>query len=361
MLIVRSPVRISFGGGGTDLAAYADRYEGLVLSTAINRYCYVLIRAGESDGVQISSADMRLFNSRRSPESRDEGITGNGAPVPADVLRIPWAVLRHFGVSRGLDIFLASEVPPGTGLGSSSAITVALVQALATLLDRPLSRADLAETAARIEIDDLKMPIGRQDQYAAAFGGLNLITFGAQGQGPGHVEPLHLGAERVRQLEQHLMLFFTGATHNSAEILRAQQADSGEDRGPVVEALHAIKALALEMRTCLLAGDWAGFGCRLDQAWEHKKQLAAGITTPMIDNAYERARALGAWGGKITGAGGGGFLMLCCPLERQIAVTAELAQLGLHRMAFRFDRAGAGVLLNSGTIDITAQAPGTEY
>jgi len=352
MLIVRAPVRISFGGGGTDLEAYYGRYGGLVLSTAINRYCYAIITQGEPEGVQISSADMRLFNMRRASLS---GAAESSLEPPVgqnDVLQLPWAVLRRFGVRRGLNIFLASEVPPGTGLGSSSAMAVALVKALAALGEEPFSRSQIAEIASGIEIGDLGAPIGRQDQYASTFGGLNMIHFRAPRAGGVSVEPLPLARERVQQLERHLLLFFTGTARNSAIILRAQQAATMDGQQTVIAALNAIKVLALEMHSCLLLDDLPGFGALLDQGWQHKKQLAGGITTAAIDAAYETARAAGAWGGKITGAGGGGFLLLCCPPERQGAVSMAMQDLGLHRMVFRFDRKGASVLLNSGDVEV---------
>ncbi len=351
MLIVRAPVRISFGGGGTDLESYYARYGGLVLSAAINRYCYAIITPGELENVQISSADMRLFNNRRASLPGDtEGVI-DPPPGTDDVLRLPWAVLRHFGIRRGLNIFLASEVPPGTGLGSSSALAVALVKALAALSDEPFSRAQIAEIASEIEITDLGAPIGRQDQYASAVGGVNTIRFAADPGGVS-VEPLPLTRDRLQQLEHHLLLFFTGTARNSASILRAQQAATADGEDGVIAALDAIKALALEMRACLLLGDLERFGALLDQGWQRKKQLAGGITTPAIDAAYAAAQSAGAWGGKITGAGGGGFLLVCCPPERQFAVIAALREHGLHRMSFRFDRKGASVLLNSGDVEV---------
>jgi D-glycero-alpha-D-manno-heptose-7-phosphate kinase len=351
MLIARAPVRISFGGGGTDLEAYSGRFGGVVLSAAISRYCYVILTHGEPDGVQISSADMRRFNSRQAPQAGYGTGPASAAYLDGD-LQLPWAVLHYFGIQRGVNLFLASEVPPGTGLGSSSTITVALCQALAALSDHPLSRTDLAEMAAQIEIEHLGMPIGRQDQYAAAFGGLNTLYFDpASVGGRVRVEPLPLAREVSAHLERHLMLFFTGTARHSASILRAQRQATADSAPPVLDALHTIKALALEMRACLQAGDLAGFGHLLDQAWHHKKRLAGGITTPAIDAAYAAACAAGAWGGKITGAGGGGFLLLCCPPERQAAVTAALHPLGLHRMTFRFARKGAGVLLNGGDVE----------
>ncbi len=335
MLIARAPVRISFGGGGTDLEAYYARYGGLVVSAAINKYFYTMIAPGdEDDGVQIISSDYRTFY-RYDPR---EPFFWNGN------LQLPRAILHHFGLEREYNIFLASEVPPGTGLGSSGSVAVTLVRAVGTLCDISLSREEIAETAAYIEIEKMGMPVGRQDQYAAAFGGLNVITFSQDGV---TVEPLKMSSAARRQLEQNLLLFFTGSTRDSSNILEHQRRASAESQGQVVEALHAIKSLAEQIRACLECGDLDGFGELLDESWRHKKQLAPNVSNPLIDRWYSLARAHGAGGGKLTGAGGGGFLMLYCPVEHQEAVTRALEAEGLVRMNFRFDLQGATVLLNT--------------
>src|SRR6266566_6352429 len=182
MLLARAPMRISLGGGGTDLEAYYARYGGLVISTAINKYFYAIITTDESDDLQVISADYRsLF--RHSPYS-DLFWDGD--------LALPKAILHHFGIRRGINLFLASEVPPGTGLGSSSAAAVGLVHAISTLIEQPMTKQQVAELACSIEICKMGMPIGRQDQYASACGGLNTITFTSQGV---TVEPLHISAE----------------------------------------------------------------------------------------------------------------------------------------------------------------------
>ena len=286
----------SFGGGGTDLEAYSAQYGGLVLSAAINRYAYVFINAGEADGVQISSADMQLFNNRRPGGALPECDGDPSVAERDNALRLPWAVLRYFGIQHGLNIFLASEVPPGTGLGSSSTMAVALVKALAALADHPFSRAQVAEIASRIEIGDLAAPIGRQDQYAAAFGGLNTIRFGAAGAGQAvEVEPLALTSEQRQKLERHLLLFFTGTARNSGNILREQRAATADRQDEVLQALDTIKALALEMRAAILADELGGFGELLHESWQHKKRLAGGITTP----GHRRSLRGRAGGGRL--------------------------------------------------------------
>ncbi|HLF26129.1 MAG TPA: GHMP kinase [Anaerolineae bacterium] len=330
-LIAQAPVRISFGGGGTDLAAYYRRYGGIVISTAINRYVYTIVSDGVFDSQQIISADYHTFY--RRPLS--ENLIWDGD------LALPKTVLGYFGIKTGLDIFLASEVPPGTGLGSSGSVAVSMAAALSAWLDRPVSKGEIAEIACHIEIDRMGMPVGKQDQYAAAFGGLNVFTFTESGV---EVEPIHLDPDTLTRLQRSIVLFYTGQARDSANILKHQRNASEEDRPEVIQRLHAIKALALEIRDALTAGDIAAFGQLLHQSWLNKRALVANISNSNIDEWYEVARRAGAIGGKITGAGGGGFLMLICPPEAQPAVTEALGARGLRRMDFAFDFHGARVV-----------------
>jgi D-glycero-alpha-D-manno-heptose-7-phosphate kinase len=334
MLIARAPVRISLAGGGTDLEAYYGNHGGFVVSATINRYFYVFLSANPAGSVQVTSSDYRTF-SRHVP----------GEELLWDsTLSLPRAILEHFNVRAGVSLFLASEVPPGTGLGSSSAVAVAIIKALSVSLGMMLAPAEIAELACSIEIEKLGQPIGKQDQYAAAFGGLNAITFTRQAV---TVEPLQLQPETRRQLERSILLFFVGSARTSSDILSKQKEASAQGRPEVIESLHAIKQAAVEVRSCLERGDLVHFAELLDLNWQKKKCLAPGITTAAIDQAYGLARANGALGGKITGAGGGGFLMLYCPEERQTQVTRALRARGLKRMDFRFDGDGARVLMNA--------------
>jgi D-glycero-alpha-D-manno-heptose-7-phosphate kinase len=334
MLIARAPVRISFAGGGTDLPAYYERYGGMVVSAAIDKYFYVFLNVGGYEGLQISSADYHTFY-RQGP---DTGFIWNGD------LALPRTILHQFGLDRGLSVFLASEVPPGTGLGSSSTVAVAMIKALSALRGQSLSRQEVAELACTVEIEKMGMPIGKQDQYAAAFGGLNAITFSREGVA---VEPVKARREVVHTLERNILLFFTGTARNSADILSRQRESSARDEPRVIESLHAIKAMAKETLACLEQGDLTRYGRLLHESWQRKKQLAPGITNPLIDECYEAALSAGAVGGKITGAGGGGFLMVYCEPPFQEAVTQALEARGLRRMEFRFDYEGARILVHS--------------
>jgi len=331
MPIARAPVRISFGGGGTDLAAYYRRYGGLVVSAAITRYAYVVARQPADGGIHLGSADYGVW---------EHWPPGTIPPV-VDPLPLPKAAVAWFAEARllpeGVDLFLASEVPPGTGLGSSSAMAVALTRALGAYAGRPLIRAAAAEIACDLEIDRLGMPIGKQDQYASAFGGLNAIEFTDDGV---RVHPLGLSPDIVAALETRLLLFATGHTRNSSRVLAQQRADT-ETKPEVVAALHRLKALAAAMADALTAHDLDRFGRLLDDGWREKKRVSGRVSTPEIDRWYAAAREAGALGGKVTGAGGGGFLLFYCPPRRQPALRAAMAAHGLHELTFGFDAAGA--------------------
>jgi len=347
MLIARAPMRISLGGGGTDLEAYYGAYGGLVISTAINKYFYAILTTDESDDLQVISADYRsLF--RHSPYN---DLFWNGD------LALPKAVLHHFGIRRGINLFVASEVPPGTGLGSSSAAAVTMVRAISTLVEQPMTRQQVAELASYIEINKMGMPIGKQDQYASAFGGFNIITFGSEGVS---VEPLQIAPEVRQTLERRLLLFFTGSSRDSTSILKHQRKSTQDQDDTVLQALHNIKRVASEVQACLEQGDLDEFARLLDYSWQEKRRLAPGLSTGFIDACYDLALQKGAAGGKITGAGGGGFLLLYCEEQAQESVTRALEDRGLKRMNFRFDQQGATVVLNVASFSPNWIAPYTE-
>ncbi len=335
MLIARAPVRLSFAGGGTDLPAFYLRYGGAVVSTTIDKYFYVFLNVNADETIQITSSDYRTFYRHDS----NEPLLFDGD------LSLPRAILNHFGLTRGIAMFLASEVPPGTGLGSSSTVAVAIIKAVATARGLMLSKQQIAELACQIEIDKMGMPIGKQDQYATAFGDLNFYEFTPGGV---KVEPIRISPETRRALEENLLLFFTGATREASSILSKQKQSSEKNDARVIAALKAVKDAAFEARRCLERGDVMQIGELLDLNWRHKKQFADGVSNASIDECYDLARANGAVGGKITGAGGGGFLVLYCEPSHQNAVTRALEGKGLKRMNFRFESEGARVLVNAG-------------
>lgn len=338
MLIARAPVRISFGGGGTDLAAYYSRYGGMVVSASINKYIYGIVTKNFDTTFQVISADYRT--------SVLNLPTGAGAAPPGDVgeMRLAQAVYEHFGLRLPINVFIASEVPPGTGLGSSGATAAMLCTVFSALTNEGMNKQEIAEAAYQIEIERLNAPVGKQDQYAAAFGGLNCFEFGPDGV---TVSPLQMSGTTVRKLERRLMLFYTGATRQARTILQEQRDNSERSGGRTVESLHKIKELGWQIKAALEQCRLDDFGQMLDESWQHKKALASGVTNEFIDTAYAAARAQGAMGGKITGAGGGGFLMLYCHEEHQDDVRAALGDLGLKQVRCAFEFEGARVLLHT--------------
>lgn len=333
MLIARAPVRISFAGGGTDFEGYYARFGGLVVSATIDKYFYVFLAVNNRRDIQIMSSDYQTFYRQ---DAREEMLWDGD-------LALPRAILNHFDIHQGLSMFLASQIPPGTGLGSSSTVTVAVIKAVSSLLGLGLSKQEIAELACFIEIEKLGMPIGKQDQFAAAYGGVNAISFSAEDV---TVEPLALRPETLERLEREVLLFYTGASREAGRVLSGQNRAIRQGDPVVLESLHAIKAMAVDARRCLESGNLPALGELLHHSWEQKKRLAQGITTPYIDECYDLARARGAVGGKITGAGGGGFLMLYCGRHAP-RVTEALEGLGLKRMDYSVDFDGGKVLVNN--------------
>jgi len=340
MLITRSPVRISFAGGGTDLPAYYEQFGGAVLSTTINKYFYTVLRKRDDGKIQVISSDLRTLETWENIATMS---------LERSELDIPLAVMKDLRQSVSVDLFLASEIPPGTGLGSSASVCVNVLKALAAYLHLPLSRYDLAERAFHIARNVLGNPVGKQDEYAAVFGGLNYIRFGMDGTVI--VEPIELDPALLAELQDSLMLFFTGSAHQSRTILQEQEKSTREDHGAALKSLHEIASLAGRIRSALLDGDLYAFGTLMDQGWHAKKQISGKISTDRIDMLYGIARKKGALGGKITGAGGGGFLMVYCERQNQAGVRNALAAAGAREMTFQFDCKGAQVIVNDPFID----------
>ena len=340
MLIVRSPVRISFGGGGTDLPAYYQQNGGAVLSTAINKYFYTVLGTRTDQSIQIISSDLRICETWRDFQS---------VQIPDGGLEIPVAVLKDLGCEVCVDLFLASEIPPGTGLGSSASVCVNVLKTLSTYLHLPLSKQDLAERAFHIARNVLQRHVGKQDEYAAAYGGLNFIEF--LPDGGTRVEAIDPGHAIMTELQNSLLLFFTGSAHHSWNILAEQERSTEQGSRRPIEALHEIKELAYRMRNALRSGDLSAFANMLDEGWQAKKRVSNKISNSRIDALYELSLRNGALGGKITGAGGGGFLLLFCEPQHQDGLRRALATEGLHEMTFSFDFQGAQVLVNDPFID----------
>jgi len=340
MLIVRSPVRISFAGGGTDLPAYFEKYGGAVLSASINKYFYTVLCKRTDGRVQVISSDLRACETwhdiaRMSLEGTE--------------LEIPLAVLKKLGCELSVDLFLSSEIPPGTGLGSSAAVCVNVLKTITTYLRLPYSRYDIAEQAYNIARNVLKKPVGKQDEYASAFGGLNVVRFETDGRV--EVQPLDLDPVILAELQSNLMLFFTGAAHHSWTILKDQEQSSARPDGTALDALHRIRGLVDRMHGEVQKGKLHAFGELLDEGWRAKKLVSDKISNSRIDDLYALAKANGALGGKITGAGGGGFLLLYCERSNQQRVRNAFLDVGIREMQFEFDFHGAKVIANDPFID----------
>jgi D-glycero-alpha-D-manno-heptose-7-phosphate kinase len=332
-----APLRISFAGGGTDVPPYPHTHGGAVLSVTIDRCATADLRPRVDGDYHVESRDLRA----RAAFAPDE-LAFNGH------LDLVKAVLRDLAVrrpGRGLDLTLATDAPPGSGLGSSSALVVAMLAAVGAATGRAWSPADLARTAYQVERVDLKIEGGMQDQYAAAYGGLNFIEFSGDDQV--EVRPLLVAAEVLEALERSLLLAWSGDSRTDGGILRRQVDGvlSGSERS--LASLGALKALAEAMRDALLAGDLASFADGLREGWEHKRRLAAGIATPRLEELYEVARAAGASAGKVLGAGGGGFMLFAAPPRLRARVEGALEAAGAPCSPVRFDlrgaRAGRGV------------------
>ena len=340
MLIVRTPTRISFGGGGTDLPAYYTSYGGGVLSVAIDKYFYTLITRRTDGKIQVISSDLRATETW-------ENISRT--PVDTTRLGIVLSTLKSMNCRFSADLFMASEIPPGTGLGSSASVCVNMLRAIAEITHTATSKQWLAATAYNIARDVLKKPVGKQDEYAAAFGGLNYVTFHENDDVT--VSPVSADSETIHELQGNLMLFFTGISHDSWSILQRQEKNTREASGKSISALHNIRQLGIDMRAALEQGELRCFGHMLHEAWENKKQVTHEISNDRIDYLYSLARQNGALGGKITGAGGGGFLLLYCEAKHRRQVREALALEGVTEMMFKFDFGGAQVLVNDPYLD----------
>ena len=327
MLIARAPLRISFGGGGTDLPAFYEREDGMVVSAALAKYVYVFVNSIPGQPIEITS---QISN----------------APLPQEGdLNLVYRILEHFGFRSGVSVFIASEVPPGTGLGSSGAVAVALIKALSVARGQRMTSYEVADLACHIEINQIGSKVGRQDQYASAFGGLNKIRFTHEHVS---VESMKLNHDKLIRLSRNLMLFFTGSSHSAGEILE-EQANSVESGDEQIKAnLRFIRSQADEAARILNSDNFDSLGDLLHEGWMAKRKLSDSVTTPVIDEYYEEARSAGAIGGKITGAGGGGFLLLYVPPELQLGVATRMAEVNLTPMRCDIDSTGSVVVMNSG-------------
>jgi len=317
----RTPFRISFVGGGTDLREFYSRHPGCVVSTTINKYMYIFVHRFFEKKIQVKYSRTELVrdvNEIRHPIVRE--------------------ALKKLGLNR-LDINSIADIPAGTGLGSSSSFAVGLLHALYAYMSKYQSKEKLAQGACSIEIDMLEEPIGKQDQYAAAYGGLNFITFCPNEDV--NVEPIIMHRDKLLELENNLLLFYTGKTRDANDILSDQRSNIINDKEKF-SGLIRMTELAKHLRRSLVKGNLDDFGLILDENWQLKKSLSDKISQSRIDKLYEIALKNGAKGGKLLGAGGGGFLAFYCEMKRQESVRRALAD--LEELTFSFDSFGSRVI-----------------
>jgi len=328
MILSRAPTRITLGGGGTDLKSYYSKYGGFLIAGAINKYCTIL-------------ASPRFYNDIRLSYSKTE-IKKNVSEIEHRIFR---AALQMNDISDSIELHSTADVPAGCGLGTSSSFTVALLNGLHAYKKDFITQQQLAEEACHIEIDVLGEPIGKQDQYMAAFGGLTCLTF--EKNGDVLVEPLRVTAQVHDQLENNLILFFTGIERSASAILDDQDKKSKKEDSDMLQNLHKTKEIGLETRKYLENGQVDMLGELFHAHWETKKKRTSTISNPLIDECYEVARKRGALGGKLIGAGGGGFLMFYCRNGEKSQVIEAVQRMGLTWERFHFDYDGAKILVNT--------------
>lgn len=327
MIITRSPLRISLGGGGTDLPSYYQKYEGFLIAAAIDKYVYINLHDTFVDYLIVKYSKMEEV--RKIDEIKH--------PIIREALR-----LLEFD-AKYLEIASLADIPAGTGLGSSSSFTCSLLKALHTHKKNFISPADLAEQACQIEMDILKEPIGKQDQYISAYGGINCFTFCKDNRVK--TEKLHISPETLYNLEDHLLLFFTGYSRSASNVLKEQDEKSKKNDTSMIDNLHFVKELGYKSKAAFEHGDLEEFAHIMNVHWEHKKQRSNAMSNDHINTWYDLAMKNGALGGKLIGAGGGGFLMFYAEDNKRLRKT--MAREGLQEVRFRFDFDGSKVVTTS--------------
>lgn len=327
MIIARSPLRITLGGGGTDLPSYYRDHEGFLIAAAIDKYVYVTVMRPFTEGVYLKYSELEHVQHVEDVKHKI----------------IKEALLMQNLKTPQVEITTLADIPAGTGLGSSGSFTTALLKALYTHRKKTLHQEELAELACHIEIDRLGEPIGKQDQYAAAVGGLTCYTFHQDDKVT--CEPLKISMKTMFDLEDNLLLFFTGFSRSASGILEDQKTKSQANDGEMLANLHYVKDLGYRSKEALEAGDTTLFGELMHEHWEHKKKRSGGMSNPQIDQWYDMAMKNGAVGGKLVGAGGGGFLMFMAHDRNKLRLA--MAEAGLEEVRFKFDFEGTKVVLSS--------------
>jgi D-glycero-alpha-D-manno-heptose-7-phosphate kinase len=325
MIITRSPLRISLGGGGTDLPSYYKKHSGFLIAAAIDKYVYITVHQ-----TFVPDLIVKYSQLERVPTASE---------LRHPIIR---EAMKLVGVDgQYLELTSMADIPSGTGLGSSGSFTTALLKALHTYKKNLIHPRELAEQACHVELDMLKEPIGKQDQYIAAYGGLTCFQFLPNG----NVEatPLKVDSETLYNLEDNLLLFFTGYSRSAGSILKEQDQKSRTSDKEMTDNLHFVKELGYQSQEALEVGDLHKFGELMNVHWEHKKKRSGGMSNSDIDRWYQLAMENGAVGGKVIGAGGGGFLMFYA--EDKTKLRHALTQAGLREVRFRFDFEGTKIVI----------------
>jgi D-glycero-alpha-D-manno-heptose-7-phosphate kinase len=325
LILTRSPLRISLGGGGTDLPSFYEKHGGFVLSAAIDKFVYVAVNQPFIEKYILKYSDTEICNSLQEIQH----------PIIRESLRL------FIGEKSKIEISTMADIPSGTGLGSSGSFTVGLLKALSVYSNHPMHADKLSELACRVEMDILNEPVGKQDQYIAAYGGIRQLEFSNGGEVT--VTNLGLNQKTIHDLEDNLLLFYTGISRSASSILRDQVEKSKIDDSSMFDNLQFTKELGLQSRELLLQGDLKEYGVLMNEHWVHKKSRSKGISNDVIDKAYEDALKHGAIGGKLVGAGGGGFLMFYAQNAEDLR--ACMKRWKMDEIRFKFDFQGAKVVV----------------
>jgi D-glycero-alpha-D-manno-heptose-7-phosphate kinase len=331
MLIGTTPVRISFAGGGTDLPEFYENYEGHVISSTIDQFTYSVIQSRNDNSFQAFSPD---FQKHYKPTAFNKISIEDGTEISASVIKF----LKY---KKGLNVMLFSDVAAGSGLGASSSLAVNLVNIINYLKKEKWGKQKTAETAYHIGRKILHWPIGKQDEYIASFGGFNFISFK---KNKITVQPIKLKKSSKKELQENLLLFFLGDTRNSSKILTNQIKNIKNKKSETLDSLSYVKNLTLDMNNSLKKSDLSNFGNLLDKGWVAKKRFSSGITNEKIDKIYEKALKMGALGGKLTGAGGGGHMLFYCEKNKQKSLINSMKKVGLNQIHFNFYEYGPKVI-----------------
>jgi D-glycero-alpha-D-manno-heptose-7-phosphate kinase len=327
MIVSRAPVRFSLGGGGTDLPSYSREHGGYVVAAAVDKFVNVCVARRFQNNIRLAYSESEIVDS-----------------VDEIKHRIFKAALTMMSIPRGVELHSLADVPANTGLGSSSSFTVALLNGLHTYKREFVPAEQLAHEACELEIEILKEPIGKQDQYIAAYGGISAMTFNPDGSVD--VERLPLRDEVIDELESNLIIYYSGVERAASTVLKEQAKTISTNKDAAVERMHRIKALGHDTKRILLEGRIDVYGEMLHEHWTNKRKLASNMADGTIDEHYEAARNAGAIGGKLMGAGGGGFFMFYVRAGDRRRVHDALAARGLRPMRFRFDFDGARIMAN---------------